>query len=118
MSGIRVVRVKSFIAPNRGVFRRTLDFLSFMVTGFWAGLREGKADVIAATSPQFFATVAGWMLGAARGGPVVFELGDLWPASISAVGAVRSNVALGLIEKLELHLYARAEAVGALTGAF
>ncbi len=118
MSGIRVVRVKSFIAPNRGVFWRTLDFLSFMVTGVWAGLREGKPDVIAATSPQFFAAVAGWMLGRARGVPFVFELGDLWPASIFAVGAVRPNVALGLIEKLELHLYAHAEAVVALTGAF
>ena len=30
MSGIRVVRVKTFIAPNRGVVRRTIDFLSFM----------------------------------------------------------------------------------------
>ena len=118
MSGVRVVRVKSFIAPNRGVFWRTLDFLSFMVTGTWAGLREDKPDVIAATSPQFFAAVAGGMLGWARGVPFVFELGDLWPASIAAVGAVRSNLALGLIEKLELHLYARAEAVVALTGAF
>jgi glycosyltransferase involved in cell wall biosynthesis len=118
MSGIRVVRVKSLIAPNRGVFWRTLDFLSFMVTGIWAGLREDKPDVIAATSPQFFAAVAGWVLGRARGVPFVFELGDLWPASIAAVGAVRSNFALRLIEKLELHLYAGAEAVVALTGAF
>ncbi len=118
MSGVRVVRVKSFIAPNRGVFRRTLDFLSFMVTGFWAGMREDKPDVIAATSPQFFAAVAGWMLGRVRGVPFVFELGDLWPASISAVGAMRSNLVLGLIEKLELHLYDRAEAIVALTGAF
>ena len=118
MSGIRVVRVKTYIAPNRGVIRRTMDFLSFMVTGFWAGLFEPKPDVIAATSPQFFAAVAGWMLGGARRRPFVFELGDLWPASIAAVGAVHSSVALRLIEKLELHLYARSEAVVALTQAF
>ncbi|MDA1089159.1 MAG: glycosyltransferase family 4 protein [Proteobacteria bacterium] len=118
MDGIRVVRVKTYIAPNRGVIRRTLDFLSFMVTAFCTGLFESKPDVIAATSPQFFAAVAGWMLAGARHRPFVFELGDLWPASIAAVGAVRSSVALRMIEKLELHLYIRSEAVVALTQAF
>ena len=118
MSGIRVVRVKTFIAPNRGVLRRTMDFLSFMITGLWAGLFETKPDVIAATSPQFFAAVAGWLLAGARRVPFVFELGDLWPASIAAVGAIRPGLTLRLIEKLELHLYDRAEAVVALTNAF
>jgi len=118
MSGIRVVRVKTFIAANRGVLWRTLDFLSFMVTGVWAGLFEAKPGVIAATSPQFFAAVGGWLLAGARRVPFVFELGDLWPASIAAVGAVQPGRALQLIEKLELHLYTRAEAVVALTNAF
>ena len=118
ISDIRVVRVKTFIAPNRGVVLRTIDFLSFMITGIWAGLFEPKPDVIAATSPQFFAAVAGWLLAGIRRVPFVFELGDLWPASITAVGAVRPGLALRLIEKLELHLYARAEAVVALTHAF
>lgn len=118
MDGIRVVRVKTFVARNRGVVRRTLDFLSFMATGFAAGLFETKPDAIAATSPQFFAAVAGWALGAARGIPFVFELGDLWPASITAVGAMRPSFGLRLIEKLELFLYRRSAAVAALTTAF
>ena len=116
--GIRVVRVKTFIAPNRGVVCRTLDFLSFLLTGVPAGLREPRPDVVAATSPQFFAAVAGWLLAALRRRPFVFELGDLWPASIAAVGAMRENALLGLVEKLELFLYRRAEAVAALTQSF
>ena len=118
VDGIRVVRVKTFIAPNRGVVRRTLDFLSFMATGVVAGLREPTPDVVAATSPQFFAAVAGWLVAALRGRPFVFELGDLWPASIAAVGAMRPNVFLRLIERLELFLYGRAQAVAALTQSF
>ncbi len=118
ISAIRVVRVKTYISPNRGVVRRTLDFLSFMVTGFWAGLSGPKPDVVAATSPQFFAAVAGHLVALVRRVPFVFELGDLWPASIAAVGAVKSNLALSLIEKLEIHLYRRSEAVVALTVAF
>ncbi|MGB0671087.1 MAG: glycosyltransferase family 4 protein [Rhodospirillales bacterium] len=116
--GIRVVRVKTFIAPNRGVLLRTLDFLSFFFSAFVVGLMESKPDVIAATSPQFFAAVAGWLLGKARRRPFVFELGDLWPASISAVGVMRENLALRLLEKLELHLYRQSACVVALTHAF
>ncbi len=118
MDGIRVVRVKSFIAPNRGTLLRTLDFLSFMATGTIAACREPRPDVVAATSPQFFAAVAGWLVGALRRVPFVFELGDIWPASIVAVGALRESAALRLMERLELFLYRRAACVVALTPAF
>ncbi len=118
MEGIRVVRVKTFISANNGVLLRTLDFLSFMVSGFAAGLFERRPDVVVATSPQFFAAVAGWAVGASRGVPFVFELGDLWPASIAAVGAIRHNLFLRWMEKLELYLYRRAACVVALTGSF
>lgn len=118
MNGIKVVRVWSYIAANRGVLKRALDFLSFGVTATLAGLREEKPDVVAATSPQFFSAVAGWCIGALRRVPFVFELGDLWPASIAAVGAMRRNFALSLFEKVELFLYRRSAAVAALTRSF
>lgn len=118
MAGMRVVRVKTFIAPNRGVVLRTLDFLSFLPASVGASLFEGKPDVVAATSPQFFAAVAGWTVGAVRDVPFVFELGDLWPASIAAVGALGPSLPLRLVEWLELFLYRRAAAVVALTRHF
>ena len=46
VDGIRVVRVKTFIAPNRGVVRRSADFLSFGVNGLVAGLFEPRPDVV------------------------------------------------------------------------
>lgn len=118
MDGIRVVRVKTYIAPNEGVARRSLDFLSFMTIGFMAALFERRPDVVCVTSPQFFAAVGAWALAAVRRLPFVFELGDLWPASVVAVGAMRENWLLRQIEKLELFLYRRADAVVALTQAF
>jgi len=118
MDGLRVVRVKTYIAVNQGTFRRTLDFLSFMFSSFFIGLFEQRPDVIVATSPQFFAAVGGWFLAAVRRIPFVFELGDLWPASIVAVGAFRPGQLIQLIEKIELFLYRRADAIVALTDAF
>jgi colanic acid biosynthesis glycosyl transferase WcaI len=118
MAGMRIVRVKTFIAANEGFLLRSVDFLSFMVTAFFAGLREERPDLVVATSPQFFAAVGAWALAKARGLPFVFELGDLWPASIAAVGAMRQNIVLRRLEKLELFLYRQSAAVVALTHAF
>jgi glycosyltransferase involved in cell wall biosynthesis len=118
IAGMRVVRVKTYIAPNEGVVLRSLDFLSFLVTGFWAGVFQRRPDIVVATSPQFFAAVAGWAVGLARRRPFIFELGDLWPNSIVAVGAMRPGLVLRLLERLELFLYRRSAAVVALTESF
>ena len=118
MAGIRVVRVKTFITRNEGVVLRTLDFLSFLVAGASAGFLEKRPDVVIATSPQFFAAVAGWAVGTTRGVPFIFELGDLWPASIVAVGAIHDSVPLRWLERLELFLYRRSACVVALTHSF
>ncbi len=118
MDGLQIVRVKTFIAANRGTLLRMVDFLSFMLTAFVAGLFQPRPDVVVATSPQFFAAVAGWLLGLVRRRPFVFELGDIWPASIIGVGAMKKNFGLALMEQLELFLYRRSASVVALTQAF
>jgi colanic acid biosynthesis glycosyl transferase WcaI len=116
--GIRVVRVKTYISRNEGVARRTLDFVSFMFSAVFFGLFERRPDVISATSPQFFAAVGGWLLSIFRRRPFVFELGDLWPASIVAVGAMKPSLPIRMVERHELFLYRRSAAVAALTHAF
>lgn len=118
MDGIRVVRVKSYITANEGFVKRILDYLSFMVTGFFAGLIQKKPDVIVATSPQFFCACAGWAVSAIRRKPFVFELRDIWPASITAVGAMKDNKAIHLLEKIEMFLYKQADAIVSVTHAF
>ena len=118
IDGIRVVRVKTLITSNAGTTLRILDFLSYMVTAFLAGLVERQPDLIAASSPQFFAAVGAWALSATRRLPFVLELADLWPESIVAVGAMRKSFALRWLEKLELFLYRRAVRIVTLTTAF
>jgi len=115
LGGVRVVRVKTFIAPNAGVALRVLDFLSFMTSGFCAGLFQKRPDLVVPTSPQFFVAIAGWALAAVRRIPFVLEVADLWPESIVAVGAMKRNMALRWLEKLELFLYRRAARIVAVT---
>ncbi|HET8897862.1 MAG TPA: glycosyltransferase family 4 protein [Rhodanobacteraceae bacterium] len=118
LDGIRVVRVKTYITANEGFLKRSLDYLSFMLTGWFFGLFEPRPDVVVATSPQFFCAIAGWALAACKRRPFVFELRDLWPASIMAVGAMKKSLLIRLLERIELFLYRRAAAIVSVTESF
>jgi colanic acid biosynthesis glycosyl transferase WcaI len=118
MDGIRVVRVKTFIARNEGRFKRMLDFVSFLPVALGCALWEERPDVVGATSPQFFAALAGWMASVWHRRPFLLELSDLWPASIEAVGAMKQGAVMRVLTWLELFLYARASRIAAQTPAF
>ena len=116
--GIHIHRVWTYLAANRGVARRVANFLSFVPTAVLRALRLGRFDVVIGTSPQFFCAMAAGIVASLRRTPWVFELRDLWPESIPAVGAIGPSRALHLLEKLELHLYRKAAAVVCVTEAF
>lgn len=118
MAGIRVLRVFTYITANQGFARRTLDYLSFMVTSFLAGLVIKRPDVIIGTSPQFFTACSAWMLSWLRRRPFVFELRDLWPESIKAVQAMRHPFWLQRLERIEHFLYRQASLVVSVTQSF
>ena len=118
IDGIRVIRVWSYITANEGFARRVLDYLSFMAAGTVAGLFVRRVDVVVGTSPQFFTACAAWAVGACKRVPFVFELRDLWPESIKAVGAMRDTLAIRWLEKLELFLYRRAARIVTVTHSF
>jgi glycosyltransferase involved in cell wall biosynthesis len=118
MNGIRVVRVWSYITANEGNLRRTLDYVSFMWSATLAGVFLRRHDVLVATSPQFFTACAGYAVSRLRRVPFVFEVRDLWPESIKAVGAMRDSLALRWLERLELFLYRKAAAIVTVTQSF
>ncbi|MCW8877895.1 MAG: glycosyltransferase family 4 protein [Kangiellaceae bacterium] len=118
IEGIEVRRVKTYITANEGFVKRILDYLSFMVTGFLASLFVKKVDVVVATSPQFFTACSGWAVSAIMRIPFVFELRDIWPASITAVGAMKKSLVIKVLESVEMFLYRRADKIISVTHRF
>ena len=118
IDGINVVRVKTYMAANTGFAKRILDYLSFMLSSFCAGIFAKKVDIVIATSPQFFTAISGYGLSAIKSVPFVFELRDIWPASITAVGAMQESKVIKLLEKIELFLYRKADLIVSVTEAF
>jgi glycosyltransferase involved in cell wall biosynthesis len=118
IEGIDVIRVRTYITANEGLLKRTLDYASFMVSAVPASLGVIGIDVIVATSPHFFTPCAAYIAGLLKRRPYVFELRDLWPESIRAVGAMKSSRVLDALEAVELFLYRRAAHVVSVTHAF
>ena len=118
IDGIRVIRVWSYITANEGFTRRVLDYLSFMATATLASLGVRKVDIVVGTSPQFFTACAAHAVGLLKRRPWVFELRDLWPESIKAVGAMQDSTAIRWLERLELFLYRHARRIVSVTQSF
>ena len=118
IDGITVWRVKTYITPNEGFIKRTLDYMTFMFSSFFFGLFTKDVDVVVGTSPQFFTVISAWALGKFKRVPFVFELRDIWPASITAVGAMKKNLGINLLEKLEMFLYHQADHIITVTNSF
>lgn len=116
--GVRVIRVWTFIAENAGFWKRTLDYMSYAFSATIASLFVVKPDLVIGTSPQFFTAIAAYLVGLIKRIPFVFEVRDLWPESIKAVGALNHAGVLAVLEKMELWLYRHAALIIAVTESF
>ncbi len=118
IEGIQVVRVWSYITANEGSFKRILDYVSYMVSSTIAAMFLPRPDVVIGTSPQLFAAVAAWMTAKLKRRPFVFELRDLWPETILAVGAMKKSRVMSWLESFASFLYRQADLMVPVTNAF
>jgi colanic acid biosynthesis glycosyl transferase WcaI len=86
VEGVKVVRTWLLPFPNRKTYERMLNYSSFCVSAAAAGLFAGRPDVVIASSPQLLVGLSGWWLSRCKGSRFVFEVRDLWPESLAAVG--------------------------------
>jgi glycosyltransferase involved in cell wall biosynthesis len=118
MDGIRVIRVWSYITANEGFVRRILDYQSFMLSATLAAPFVCGVDLVVGTSPQFFTACAAYLVSRLKCIPFVFELRDMWPESIKAVGAMKDSAVIRFLERIEMFLYRKAARIVTVTHAF
>jgi putative colanic acid biosynthesis glycosyltransferase WcaI len=86
INGIDVVRTWLIPLPNRKAHERMLNYSSFCVSAAMRGTTIDRPDVVIATSPQLLVGLSGWWIARLKRVPFVFEVRDLWPESLGAVG--------------------------------
>lgn len=118
IDGIEVVRVWTYVTANEGVLKRTINYVSFMVSAIIGALALPKTDIVITTSPQFFNGLAGYFVSRLKRIPWVLEIRDLWPESITAVGAIKNRNIIKALEALEMFAYRTADRIVPVTDAF
>src|SRR5262245_19237935 len=66
VEGIDTRRVWTYLAANEGSVRRSLNYVSFMLSATFAASFGPRPDVLIATSPQFFCGWAGVLASVVR----------------------------------------------------
>ena len=119
VDGVSVLRTWLLPFPNRKPYERMLNYSSFCLSSAVTGIFAPRPDVLIATSPQLLVGLSGWWLARTKRVPFVFEVRDLWPESLAAVGvgSQRSplNRSLGAIAKF---LYKHSDHIVVVTPAF
>ena len=109
--GVTVYRTWLYPSANRGMWGRAANYASFAcsaaLTGPWIAPPGG---IVIATSPQLLVGLGGWFAARTRGLRFVFEVRDLWPQSLEAVGqASRRTLLYRTLERVAGFLYRHAD---------
>jgi glycosyltransferase involved in cell wall biosynthesis len=96
-----------------------LNYSSFCVSAATTGLFVSRPDVVIGTSPQLLVGLSGLCIARAKRVPFVFEVRDLWPESLAAVGMGNENSVLHrLLAKVAGFLYRNSDHIVVVTQAF
>jgi glycosyltransferase involved in cell wall biosynthesis len=117
--GVSVVRTWLLPLPNRKSHERMLNYGSFCVSAAVRGMFATRPDIVIATSPQLLVGLSGWWISRIKRVPLVFEVRDLWPESLTAVGLGTQNSVLNrTLSRVAAFLYQRSAHVVVVTPAF
>ena len=116
---VTVARTWLWPLPNRKAHERIRSYASFCLSSALRGLSLSKPDVVIGTSPQLLVALSGWWLARSKRVPFVFEVRDLWPESLAAVGAGGEGSLLHrTLGAIAGFLYRRAQRIVVVTPAF
>ena len=105
--------------PNRKIHERMRNYASFCVSAALRGLSLPRPDIVVGSSPQLLVALAAWWIAFVRRIPFVFEVRDLWPESLTAVGVGGEHSMLHYtLAAIAKFLYERADRIVVVTPAF
>ena len=116
---VHVVRTWLLPFPNRKAYERMLNYGSFCVSAATTGLFVSRPDIVIGSSPQLLVGLSARWIAQAKRVPFVFEVRDLWPESLAAVGMGNENSALHRsLGRIAGFLYRKSDHIVVVTEAF
>ena len=118
-NGVEIIRLP-LVARGHGSVRLALNYLSFVVSGFfWSHFTGIKADYMFTfeVSPMTQALLGVWF-AKRRKIPNYLYVQDLWPENVEIVTGIHSKAVLGPISRMVNYIYKRCDAIFATSPSF
>lgn len=116
MDGVHIYRSAIYVSKSKSIFKRLLNYFSFVFTSFWAGwFRLPKADVVICESPPLFLGISAYLISKLKRAKYVFNVSDLWPESAEKLGLVTNKTMLKLATRLEEFMYRKSALISGQT---
>jgi len=115
LNGMTIYWISAAYDNSMSKARKLLAFFNYMIVSSYLVLRIKRYDVIYATSTPLTVGIPALVASLFKRKPYIFEVRDLWPEFPIQMGAIKSPPIIWIAKKLESKIYARAEAIVALS---
>tara|TARA_R110002020_G_scaffold276833_2_gene492141 strand:+ start:11925 stop:13136 length:1212 start_codon:yes stop_codon:yes gene_type:complete len=115
---VRVIRVLSYITPNKSALRRMAGYCSFSMAALIAGILLRRSEVIYSYYPPVVGGLAAALLAFLKRSAMVYDVQDLWPEAVVATGVAKGRRLTSLIEWAAGIVYRRAGAIVVLSDGY
>ncbi len=105
IGGIEVLRTLVYPSRNISTLKRLLNYFSFTLSGFIAGILQKNYDVIIASSPPLSGGVVGLLIALIKNKPLIFEAQDVWPGAAIELGVLKNKFLISIAKFFETQLY-------------
>jgi glycosyltransferase involved in cell wall biosynthesis len=109
--GITVIKTYTYPALHKSFLHRVINFISFMISSFLAGMAVEHVDLVWGTSPPIFQSGSAWLIAKLKRIPFLFEVRDLWPAFAIQMGVLTNPFLIWPAQWFEKFMYHQADRV-------
>jgi colanic acid biosynthesis glycosyl transferase WcaI len=116
--GVRVIRIWSYIHPEKTFWRRILNYGTFSAMVFFGGLIAGRTDIIMSYSPPLPLGISAWLLSKFWRIPWLLRVEDLYPDAAVAAGLLHNPRVIAFFSAMERFLYRHAQHISLISEGF
>ncbi|MBN1398757.1 MAG: glycosyltransferase family 4 protein [Bacteroidetes bacterium] len=119
MNGVEVIRVPIYPSHSHSIIGRIADYLSFSTSAAIIGsVVTKRPDVMYVYHPPATVGMAGLVLKTRHWIPMVYDIQDLWPDTLSATGMINKKIVLSIVDKFCKIIYKGASRIVVLSPGF
>jgi colanic acid biosynthesis glycosyl transferase WcaI len=115
---VRIIRVWSFISPNKSLPVRIINYSTFSLFALLGLLASDRPDVIYCYSPPLPLGLSAWILSRVWRVPWIFRVEDIYPDAAIAAGVLRNKLAIRFFSAIERFLYKKASHISVISDGF